>query len=197
MPDYLQEKFQYAALAELHPSWLPCIAPDILNTIFCLKMPYSKMAKAWLAKRLSNEFTLFKNPIAKLESEKNQHYEAWLLNPIYSDHAFLLETGALAYGSNLRTIVARDERLRLSRVLGEVLYEKAQKHNLSACPELIESIKKIVQQDEKLLHGLLKQSYKSLLLKAVQCHPYAVERVVLAFPADWFNAKHQLLVKNK
>ena len=111
---------QRAALNDLHPHWLPQLEATLIE-----RARGSALGRRELSQRLADAgIALFARVAADADELEVLARLPWLLQPLHEQQALLLDLGSSACSAALRAIVARDEVLRLRRVLGEPRYRQ-------------------------------------------------------------------------
>lgn len=178
MPE-LAGALQQAALRDVHSSWLPMLTPSLLA-----RAKQSAFGRRWLSTRLSAQ-TLFRTPSVMLDiPDALLQEQAWWQVSLCEHREHLIEMGAHACLSVLRTAIAREQVMQWRRVLGMPRY--MQLLQLSDPGERAPlSWPTRVMNDQALIEHLEKVACFELLNYSRQCHPLLAQRVALAFPLDW------------
>ena len=174
---------QRAALADLQPGWVPELSG--LDATLVEKARLSVVGRMFLSRQLvASGSVLFAGLLLSGDEAEALQQDAWLLTPLANADELFFDLGAQALAAGLRAIVARDDVLRVRRVLGESRYRE-----LLARQTPVQSATSLsLDSDESLADSLRKRGAHEIeRYAATHLPPALFERVRLAFDRSWID----------
>lgn len=111
---------QSATLNRVHPSWLRHVEPKLIRAA-----RGNPFGRRWLANHLAQiSPALFSLTVWRADAGDRLGAIAWLTQPLADPMECALELGGLALAGALRTVVARDDVMKLRTALGAARYDR-------------------------------------------------------------------------
>ncbi|MCH9827443.1 MAG: SctK family type III secretion system sorting platform protein [Gammaproteobacteria bacterium] len=176
MASNVRFELQAAAMSDLHPSWAPTLAPELV-----LAARERAIGRRWLARQITaSELLGNVTPITLSGGWR------WLLKPLSEFSDLLLDLGGIVLAPRLRTVVERKPLALLREVLGEARYQRVLKHGGGSAAPLVGDAAAALPDDAEGLREVLRRQAAIELQAQLQGIDRALsERLALALPRDW------------
>lgn len=176
MASHFRFELQVAAMSDLHPSWVPSLAPELVQAA-----RERAIGRRWLARQIAaSELLDNVTPIAMSAGWR------WLLKPLSQFPDLLLDLGGIVSAPRLRTVVERKPLALLREVLGEARYQRVLRHGAgSTAPPVVDSAAALPDDADALRESLQRQAAIELQAQLQGVDRALSERVALALPRDW------------
>lgn len=176
---------QSATLDRVHPSWFRHIEPKLI-----LAARRNRLGRRWLANHLAViSPALFSLTVWRSDAAERLRTVAWLAQPLADPMDCALELGGVALAGALRTVVMRDDVMKLKLALGISRYDRVlQSH---AAPSAAEHPAWTRGTVAEIVDYLSRRGAAELAGYADRAHAACGESVRLSFDRQWWSVVSQ------
>ena len=170
---------QSATLDRLHPSWFRHIEPKLIQAA-----RRNRLGRRWLANHLAViSPALFSLTVWRSEAAERLRAVAWLAQPLEDPMECALELGGVALAGALRTVVMRDDVMKLKLALGVSRYDRVLQ--FQAAPAAAEQMAWTRGTVAEIADYVSRRGAAELASYADRAHPACSESVRLSFDRHW------------